>query len=506
MPTADRASSYRTIGRYTLFEEIASGGMATVHLARLVGPVGFSRTVAVKRMHAHLAKDPEFVAMFLDEARLVARIHHPNVVPTLDVVEEGDELLLVMEYVQGESLSKLLRQSRARSEHPTTDVVASIFAGVLHGLHAAHEATGERGEPLDIVHRDVTPQNILVGTDGVARLLDFGVAKAAQQSHSTRDGRLKGKLAYMAPEHISGEPIDRRCDIFSTGTALWEALAGRRLFEGETDARIIQKILTTEIRSPSEVAGRPSDALDSICARALAREPSGRFATARDMALALEHAAKLAPASEVGLWVERFAHGAIADRAARVKDLEGGADVVTKSAAELIPIHHAERTEVSAVPAHESPVAPPARGLSPGLTLLGGLILLAVAGGGGYAIANRRGSVVPASLAAQGGPSSPAAVVSAPPSQPPTTTPDTTLEPRTGQPTSTTADAAVGSASSAKHSATTKVDLAKSLPRSAPPTQAKPDTVPDRKRDTADCTTPFEIDSAGIKRVKPGCL
>src|SRR5580693_5872615 len=159
----------RVIGRYALYEELASGGMATVHLGRLMGPVGFSRTVAIKRLHAAYAKDPEFVAMFLDEARLAARIRHPNVVPTLDVVARDGELFLVMDYVQGESLARLVRASAATRRPIPVEIVSSIVCSVLFGLHAAHEATNDQGEPLSIVHRDVSPQNVLVGSDGVAR-------------------------------------------------------------------------------------------------------------------------------------------------------------------------------------------------------------------------------------------------------------------------------------------------------------------------------------------------
>src|SRR6478736_1694730 len=181
----------RVAGRYALYGEIAAGGMATVHIGRLLGPVGFARTVAIKRLHPHYAKDPEFVSMFLDEARLAARIRHPNVVPTLDVVALDGELFLVMEYVQGESFARLVREARRARLDVPPEVISAIVVGALNGLHAAHEATSERGEPLNIVHRDVTPQNILVGSDGVARLLDFGVAKAAGSLHATtRDGQI----------------------------------------------------------------------------------------------------------------------------------------------------------------------------------------------------------------------------------------------------------------------------------------------------------------------------
>src|SRR5450432_3116813 len=184
----------RVIGRYALYGKLAAGGMATVHFGRLLGPAGFSRTVAIKRLHPQFAKDPEFVAMFLDEARLAARIHHPNVIATLDVVALEGELFLVLEYVQGESFASLLRAARDRRTPVPLPVVSAVMTGVLHGLHAAHEAKNERGEPLRLVHRDVSPHNVLVGADGVPRVLDFGIAKAAGRLQTTREGHLKGKL------------------------------------------------------------------------------------------------------------------------------------------------------------------------------------------------------------------------------------------------------------------------------------------------------------------------
>src|SRR5262245_25807707 len=165
------------VGRYALFEPIAAGGMATVHLGRARGAAGFLRTVAIKRLHEGIAKNPNFVAMMLDEARLSARVRHPNVVSTVDVVNENGELFIVMEYVHGDSLSRLMKVAHARAERIPLGIAASIAVGTLHGLHAAHEARSDRGEPLGIIHRDVSPQNILVGIDGVARVADFGVAK-----------------------------------------------------------------------------------------------------------------------------------------------------------------------------------------------------------------------------------------------------------------------------------------------------------------------------------------
>ncbi|MCL2447368.1 MAG: serine/threonine protein kinase, partial [Polyangiaceae bacterium] len=231
---------------------------------RLMGSGGFARTVAIKQLHPQFAKDPEFVAMFLDEARLVARIRHPNVVPTLDVVAASSELFHVMEYVQGESLSRLARALRAREERVPLPIVVRIMNDVLQGLHAAHEARDERGVPLHIVHRDVTPQNILVGADGVARLLDFGVAKAAGRAQTTQDGQIKGKLAYMAPEQLMSAGVTRETDLYAASVVLWEMLAGERLFTGERNRRRRQAPRTAD--RAAEPSG-PFRAARARCAR-----------------------------------------------------------------------------------------------------------------------------------------------------------------------------------------------------------------------------------------------
>jgi serine/threonine protein kinase len=311
----------RVIGRYALYDRIASGGMATVHLGRLLGPVGFARTVAIKRLHPQFAQDPEFVSMFLDEARLAARIRHPNVVPTLDVVATVGELFLVMEYVQGESLARLIRLSTARKEHVSPNVVTTILAGVLHGLHAAHEARDERGEPLDIVHRDVSPQNVLVGSDGMARVLDFGVAKAAGRIHTTREGQLKGKIGYMAPEQIGGQ-VARTTDVYAASVVLWEALTGRRLFSGDNEATVLKLVLDGGAVAPSKFAPDIPPALDALTLRGLSRDPGKRFRTASEMALALEECMTPVPASRIGQWVQAAAGQALNERSERIALIE----------------------------------------------------------------------------------------------------------------------------------------------------------------------------------------
>jgi serine/threonine-protein kinase len=310
-------SGERRRGRYTLLGEIASGGMATVHIGRLAGEGGFARMFAIKCMHKHLADDPEFRAMFLDEARLAARIQHPNVVATIDVGTSDEGMFLVTEYIAGESLAWLERAAAARGAKIEIGVALRIVADALSGLHAAHTATDEGGGPLSIVHRDVSPQNVLVGTDGLARVLDFGIAKAAGRSHTTRDGQLKGKLRYMAPEQFRDLDVSPATDVYAASVVLWELLTGQRLFAGTNDAAVMARVLEGVVAPPSKLAPHVSAELDAVVARGLAREPSARFSTAREMAEALERVG-LATGRQVGEWVELVAGDALRARAAKI--------------------------------------------------------------------------------------------------------------------------------------------------------------------------------------------
>jgi formylglycine-generating enzyme required for sulfatase activity/serine/threonine protein kinase len=378
-------------GRYALCGEIASGGMATVHLARQLGAAGFARIVAVKRLHERYSRDPEFVAMFLDEARIVARIRHPNVVQTIDVVAEGAELFLVMEYVHGESLLRITRAA-ARANAPLRATVASaILAGALHGLHEAHEARSETGEALGIVHRDVSPHNILVGVDGVARVLDFGVAKASERIQTTLDGQLKGKLSYMAPEQVANRAVDRRVDIYAAGVVLWETLTGRKLFDAESEGAVVTQILLEVVRPPSSVNPSVPPALDAIVMRALSRDPSERFATARDMALALEGAAPVASLSEVGELVSRSCHASIAARRDLIAMIESRSSSsnlreAVDSLRSLALARSSQSSEAPGpsfvpVPAHS--LAPPARGAA-GAVVASAVLVLSILAASGY--------------------------------------------------------------------------------------------------------------------------
>ncbi len=318
----------RIVGRYALYGEIARGGMATVYFGRLLGPVGFSRTVAIKRLHPQYAGDAEFVAGFLDEARLAARVQHPNVVSTLDVVAMDGELMLVMEYVQGESLSRLLAALRARGERVPWRVVAALMNGILTGLHAAHEAKNERGEPLGIVHRDMSPQNVLVGSDGVVRVFDFGVAKAAGRAQDTRAGLFKGKLAYAAPEQLAGGPLDRRLDVYAASVVLWEIVTGRRMFKADDELQLYAMVKEGRIEPPSRIVPDLPAGLEAIVLRGLANDPAHRFATAREMAIALEEVLPHASPREVAEWVHHVAKTSLEHRARTIEEIETSNPIV----------------------------------------------------------------------------------------------------------------------------------------------------------------------------------
>jgi serine/threonine-protein kinase len=312
------------IGRYLMFGAFARGGMASVHLGRLTGPagLGFSRLVALKLLHPGLATDPEYYTMLLDEARISSRIVHPNVVQTLDVVQQGERLCIVMEYVHGASLADAIGLLQKRGERIPPALAASVLVGVLRGLHAAHEARGEDGTPLGIVHRDISPQNIVIGVDGVARVLDFGVARALRRAHVTREGHIKGKIAYMAPEQLSGGAVTRQADLRGAGVVLWEALVGRKLFEDDNDARLMVRVLTEPVPPPSRSAPDVPPVLDAVVARAVAFDKRTRFATAEEMAAALEAAVPLASASDVSAWIERTADDLLDTRAELVREVE----------------------------------------------------------------------------------------------------------------------------------------------------------------------------------------
>jgi hypothetical protein len=311
----------RKLGRYEVLARLASGGMAGVYVARAIGVAGFERLFAIKVLHPHLAHEEEFISMFLDEARLAARIRHPNVVPTIDISDTPDAgFYLVMEYIEGDHLGALLQKAWKLGKRLPFPVTLRVVVDALEGLAAAHNLTDESGRRLQLVHRDISPHNVMVSTDGVARITDFGVAKAEVRLSTTREGQFKGKLAYMAPEHASNGDADQRSDLFSMAIILWESLAGRRLFRAENHAATLNKICLEPIPSLSSVdAGLAL--FDPLLAKALARDPNDRFQSAEEFAEAVEEAAPmlggLAKAREVAQLVREYA----AEKLSRDSDL-----------------------------------------------------------------------------------------------------------------------------------------------------------------------------------------
>jgi serine/threonine-protein kinase len=265
--------------------------MASVYLGRALGVGGFERVVAIKVMHPDLAADPAFVAMFLDEARLAARVRHPNVVATLDIQESEKGLFLVMEYVEGPSLSAVRRALGQRGETLPLGIALRIMLDALLGLHAAHEQTGADGEPLHIVHRDATPQNILVGVDGLTKITDFGVARAESRLGQSKTGSVKGKLAYMSPQQVRGEVVDRRADVYAAGVVLWELLVGRRLFAADNDGTLLYRVMAGVTQSCGEAGAAVPEPINRAVMDALKLDVEARHASALAFAEALEAAA-----------------------------------------------------------------------------------------------------------------------------------------------------------------------------------------------------------------------
>jgi serine/threonine protein kinase len=284
MPTLGPGSR---LGQYEIVAPLRAGGMATLFLGRRVGPAGFARHVAIKVVHSHLASDPSFIEMFLDEARLAACIQHPNVVHTEELGEENGMYYLAMEYVHGCSLAQFLMRLIQQKRGLAPEVAVHIAMKLADGLHAAHEVKDENGRALGVVHRDISPQNVLLAYNGQVKLIDFGVAKAAGRSRETTGASLKGKIRYMSPEQAWGRTVDRRTDVYALGIVLWEALTHRRLFVAEDDFAALERVRTPVVPPPSTHAPFLGEALDHAVMTALAPDPAARFQTAQAFRRAL---------------------------------------------------------------------------------------------------------------------------------------------------------------------------------------------------------------------------
>jgi serine/threonine protein kinase len=324
------------VGPYTVVSPLRAGGMATLYLARRIGPAGFARQVALKVVHAHLSRDPQFVRMFVDEALLCARIRHPNVVHVEELGEYEGAYYLAMEYVEGASLEDLFDRLCALGERLPPRLSVSIACSLLEGLHATHTLVGDAGEPLHVVHRDVSPSNTLIDRAGHVKLIDFGVAKARGRAVETSAGTLKGKYAYMSPEQAFGRELDHRSDIYSLAIMLWEMLTMRPLFVADTDLALLDIVRAPALPSLSELVPDVPPAIEQVLRRALAVDREERPATARQlrqMLLAAYPEARTADPAELGSLLEHafgpLTHG---DAPGIARQLELGSTVASTPA------------------------------------------------------------------------------------------------------------------------------------------------------------------------------
>ena len=380
------------VGSYEMLVELASGGTATVGIAVYRGAEGFERLVVLKRVHRHLTKDREFMGMLLDEARLASSIRHPNVVPVIDVVRAEDEVVLVMDYVESVSLSQLTREAERTGKRLPIAVASRILHDVLIGLHEAHEAVDIRRQPLGIVHRDISPQNIVVGVDGVSRVIDFGIAKARSRIATTRAGTIKGKCAYMAPEQVDGQPLDRRCDVFAAGIVLWETLTGKRLFRGDDEFEEMRRVMKAPIPPPSSENAECGPDVDVVLSHALARPLEERFQTARAFARALEQAIPPCDTRVVGEHVEAICGTELEYRHGRLQAILGeeldklsprvGHRTMPTVTAAMPPAPRETPPRLTETSVESDIVVPPRRSLTPvlvGVTVLSLLVGAAAA-------------------------------------------------------------------------------------------------------------------------------
>lgn len=314
------ASALDPSARYRIVDEIASGGMGSVFLALQTGTEGRPKPVAIKKLHAHLAEDSSTVDAFVDEARIAFRLRHPNVVRVHDVVPIDGQLVIVMEWIEGIALRSIARRAESQKDAKSDDklpipVIRRILIDALEGLHAAHELKDDRGTPLDIVHRDISPQNLLVGTDGLTRVTDFGIALArGRLAPTTVQGGVKGKIPYLSPEQVNRGKVDRRSDIFAAGVVAWELLAGKRLFTAPSEGEIMAMILREPLVPPSsERLDVPLD-LDETVLRALERKAERRFQTAAELAKAIEEGGPVASHEDVGRLVVAASGSSLAAR------------------------------------------------------------------------------------------------------------------------------------------------------------------------------------------------
>ncbi|MEW5739148.1 MAG: serine/threonine-protein kinase [Myxococcota bacterium] len=348
----------QTFGKYQLEKKLATGGMAEVWLAKQTGIEGFQRHVVIKRILPHLAEDPEFVQMFLNEAKIASRFNHPNIAQIYDLGEQGGTYFIAMEFIHGEDLGRVMRRAWSTGQWVARHIALRVIADTCGGLHYAHTRNDEQGQPLRVVHRDISPQNILISFDGAVKLVDFGIAKAADQVSMTKSGAIKGKFAYMAPEQAAGKPLDGRTDIFALGLVLYELITGVRPLKRDSELATLQAALECKIELPSNVAEVPPD-LDEVVMRALTKAPDDRYRDAREFQKALEQyllsTKELATSVEVSELMEML----FADRLAEERRLGAPNPSTESSTANPIPPSYNSQQSVTQPPPKER--SPPPR-------------------------------------------------------------------------------------------------------------------------------------------------
>ncbi len=368
------------LGRYQLVRKLATGGMAEVFLARSEGPMGFEKTFVLKRILPHLAQSKGFVEMFLSEARLAALLNHPNLVQVFELGEDGGNYFLAMEYIEGLNLRSISKRAQLKGRTWSHPLVAKMGAWVCEGLAYAHEfAHPTTGEKLHLVHRDISPDNIMMSRSGAVKVLDFGIAKAVGQLHHTQSGVLKGKISYMSPEQLLAQPVDHRADIFSLGAVLFELVTGERPFAGNSDALLMKAIVQADARPARQLNPEVPEALAEVLDKALAKSPSQRYGSCREMQADLEKyvAAQEEPASSVELaaWVSEMmvpspgeqlgalSNGSKSKPGSRPGSIPSLVSAPSSPAAAAVatPIAHGDVT----VPSYAMPSPPPASGEVP---------------------------------------------------------------------------------------------------------------------------------------------
>ena len=321
MSDSPKSGISKQFGKYRLIAHLATGGMADIYLASQTALAGFEKLIVIKRILPNLSREPRFVEMFLDEARIAATLNHPNVVQIFDLGRIQNQYFIAMEYLPGESLSTMIRACRRRKIRIPPELAAGMILQAAEGLHHAHIMTARDGSPLGIVHRDVSPQNVFILYDGGVKVVDFGIAKAELRSTKTQTGTLKGKYAYMSPEQIAGYELDGRSDVFALGVVLWECLARRKLFNQENDLKLLQAITEQDAPSPRTVDPEVPELLAGITGKALARNRDDRYQSAAEFRSALRRYLKASDQDWDNVAIGKFMQDLFSDRIKEKRNL-----------------------------------------------------------------------------------------------------------------------------------------------------------------------------------------